>query len=205
MNSPTEKDDEASSTCVEDEEEEMLIPSNYICPLTLGLMKDPLVSRHGQSYEREAIMQWLGAGNTTCPMTRKPLRLSDLITNHALRSQIQNWQRENNYTSRTTNSKSSTDSSDQTIETEKVLGMYFSYETTDRSQDDPPIILEWRRPTDDEDNTDDSDNGRDQPPTSRRRNRTSAASQTTATSNSEHQPKRTGIFSLFRSRRGLTT
>lgn len=70
-------------------------PSEFICALTMDLMTDPVVSRYGQSFERSAIIHWLARGNDTCPMTRRPLKLSDLITNHRLRAQIRRWQIEN--------------------------------------------------------------------------------------------------------------
>jgi U-box domain len=136
---------------------ELVVPSKFICPLTLDIMKDPLISRHGQSYERRAIMEWIHQGNSTCPMTRQPLRLSGLITNHSLKAQIQQWKKENNYNSSSKNntSKSQVTNDNNTKKkkkkqesTERILGMYcnFMEETTDRSRDDPPVILEWRRP-----------------------------------------------------------
>jgi U-box domain len=150
--SQIEKDDEASSTCVEDDDDEPVeisIPSQFICPLTLDIMKYPLVSRHGQSYEREAIMSWLGAGNTTCPMTRKPLRLADLITNHRLKTQIECWKIANpQYQKQKAASRTEEDEDLLERDTEKVLGMFLNYEGTEHSQEDPDIILEWRRPTD---------------------------------------------------------
>ena len=73
-------------------EGELEIPSKYVCPLTLEIMQDPVLSRYGQSYERSAIIKWLAKGNTGCPLTRQPLTLSGLITNHKLRSEIRRWQ-----------------------------------------------------------------------------------------------------------------
>lgn len=73
-------------------DEELEIPSKYVCPLTLEIMQDPVLSRYGQSYERSAIIKWLAKGNTGCPLTRQPLNLSGLITNHNLRSEIRRWQ-----------------------------------------------------------------------------------------------------------------
>ena len=44
------------------------IPQNYICPITLDLMKDPVVAADGQSYEREAIMEWFHLGHQDSPL-----------------------------------------------------------------------------------------------------------------------------------------
>jgi len=76
-------------------EQEVEFPEEFICPLTMQLMQDPVMSRYGQSYERDAILSWLSRGHDECPCTRQPLRLRDLVTNHKLRQQIHKWQLEN--------------------------------------------------------------------------------------------------------------
>eukprot|EP00529_Nitzschia_sp_RCC80_P036210 CAMPEP_0113487356 /NCGR_PEP_ID=MMETSP0014_2-20120614/25467_1 /TAXON_ID=2857 /ORGANISM="Nitzschia sp." /LENGTH=162 /DNA_ID=CAMNT_0000381051 /DNA_START=76 /DNA_END=564 /DNA_ORIENTATION=+ /assembly_acc=CAM_ASM_000159 len=73
------------------------IPNDFMCPLTLTLFEDPLVSKHGHSFERRAILEWLGEGNTTCPITRKPLTPSMLFPNAALRMRVKSWEKENCY------------------------------------------------------------------------------------------------------------
>jgi hypothetical protein len=67
------------------------IPHRMMCPITHELMRDPVLSRTGHSYERGAIVPWIAKHNS-CPLTRQNLRLADLITNHNLRVEIQNWQ-----------------------------------------------------------------------------------------------------------------
>jgi len=67
------------------------VPADFFCPITCEMMKDPLMTRSGQNYERRAILEWLQKHNNTCPLTRQPLRLSDLLPNAALRSRIQAW------------------------------------------------------------------------------------------------------------------
>jgi hypothetical protein len=78
----------------ETESEELDPPSEFICGLTMEIMHDPLMSKYGHNYEREAIIEWLTRGNDSCPMTRRPMRLSDLISNHHLRARIDEWRRE---------------------------------------------------------------------------------------------------------------
>lgn len=70
-------------------------PEHYICPITCELMTDPLVSIHGHHYQSDAILAWLNKGNNTCPLTRKPLSLSLLVSNRVLRATIHQWMREN--------------------------------------------------------------------------------------------------------------
>ena len=85
----------SSDNAQEQEETHVEPPEEFICSLTMDLMSDPVMSKYGHSYERSAIFKWIARGNDTCPMSRRPLRLSDLITNHALRCKIRRWQLEN--------------------------------------------------------------------------------------------------------------
>lgn len=66
------------------------VPEEFFCPLTLEIMKYPVMSRTGHSFERQAIFEWLQA-NTVCPLTRKPMSLSRLVTNAALQERIAAW------------------------------------------------------------------------------------------------------------------
>lgn len=81
-------------TETETESEELDPPSEFICGLTMEIMDDPLMSRYGHNYERAAIVEWLTLGNDTCPMTRRPMKLSDLISNRCLRTRIHEWKKE---------------------------------------------------------------------------------------------------------------
>ena len=70
------------------------IPANWYCPLTLEVMTDPVMTVHGQNFERDAILEWLNQGNNSCPLTRKPLRPSMMVSNAALRRSINKWFRD---------------------------------------------------------------------------------------------------------------
>jgi hypothetical protein len=52
------------------------------------VIKNPVIDREGNSYEKEAIEQWLNR-NETSPITRNPLKISFLIPNRALKSLIE--------------------------------------------------------------------------------------------------------------------
>lgn len=67
------------------------IPDQFICPLTLNIMRDPVMIRTGHTFERSAIFKWLEKGHDTCPLTRQPLGISGLVTNHALLVEMQKW------------------------------------------------------------------------------------------------------------------
>lgn len=44
------------------------IPANYLCPITVQIMFDPVIAEDGCTYEREAIEQWFNNGHNNSPM-----------------------------------------------------------------------------------------------------------------------------------------
>ena len=66
-------------------------PDGFFCPLSLDLMRDPVSTCDGHSYERSAIEEWLKNHNTS-PKTALPLPNSTLIANHSLKNAIQEWE-----------------------------------------------------------------------------------------------------------------
>jgi hypothetical protein len=66
-------------------------PSEFYCPITCAIMRDPLMCRSGQSYERSAILVWIQKHGNTCPLTRMPLSARDLVSNRALQYRINSW------------------------------------------------------------------------------------------------------------------
>ena len=46
-------------------------PHEYLCPITLQLMRDPvLLVETGQVYDRESIESWFKSGHSSCPTSR---------------------------------------------------------------------------------------------------------------------------------------
>eukprot|EP00928_Gymnodinium_smaydae_P030187 TRINITY_DN22506_c0_g1_i1.p2 TRINITY_DN22506_c0_g1~~TRINITY_DN22506_c0_g1_i1.p2 ORF type:complete len:204 (-),score=36.74 TRINITY_DN22506_c0_g1_i1:186-797(-) len=65
------------------------IPSEFRCPITLRVMRDPVVAEDGHTYERSAIQEHLSRGpHAVSPISRAPLASRILIPNIALRAQI---------------------------------------------------------------------------------------------------------------------
>ena len=60
-------------------------PEEFICPLSLEMMYDPVIVDSGQTYERAFIERWIADGNGTCPKTRQPLTMSAIFPNQVLR------------------------------------------------------------------------------------------------------------------------
>ncbi|KAI3430705.1 hypothetical protein D9Q98_005294 [Chlorella vulgaris] len=67
-------------------------PSHFFCPISLQLMRDPVMMPTGQSYDRPCIERWLAAGNRSCPATGVTLKPPvALVPNVALRGAIEEW------------------------------------------------------------------------------------------------------------------
>jgi hypothetical protein len=62
--------------------------SSFQCPLTMEVMRDPVMTADGQTYERAEIASWFALGNRTSPLTGAPLPSTNLTPNIALRNVI---------------------------------------------------------------------------------------------------------------------
>jgi hypothetical protein len=63
-------------------------PHEYFCPITLALMRDPVVVSDGHSYERASIEEVLRVSGVS-PRTREPLDPKIVVPNRALRTRIE--------------------------------------------------------------------------------------------------------------------
>ena len=63
----------------------MDIPDEFICPITLEIMTEPVLCSDGYTYERNAILQIRGSHS---PMTREIIDKTKLIPNRALKNTI---------------------------------------------------------------------------------------------------------------------
>ena len=55
----------------------------FFCPITCDLMRDPVIDPESYTFERSAIADWIQQHGTS-PITRKPLRVSQLYDNTTL-------------------------------------------------------------------------------------------------------------------------
>ncbi len=65
-------------------------PSEHLCPITLNVMRDPVVAADGHSYERTSIVEQFKR-RVQSPMTGLPIT-RHLFDNNALRTMIREWQ-----------------------------------------------------------------------------------------------------------------
>jgi hypothetical protein len=63
------------------------VPKQFLCPIKLEIMKEPVSTIDGHTYERAAIELWLKKKNTS-PVTNETLASKQLIPNHQLKSLI---------------------------------------------------------------------------------------------------------------------
>ena len=52
------------------------IPSQFVCPISLEIMKDPVICLDGFTYERESIVN---LPNNISPMTRQIINKNNLV------------------------------------------------------------------------------------------------------------------------------
>ena len=112
----TQKTDEVSLDSINNNNVVVVVPDKFICPLTLELYKDPVTDRNGHTFEKSAIMKWLQKGGGNCPLTRRPLKLSDLVPDSNLKYQVDSWrhQQEDNILASKTQTRTITRSRDST-------------------------------------------------------------------------------------------
>ena len=70
------------------------IPREYICPITLTIMEDPVICEDGQTYERISIMM---LSNSISPITRQYINKNNLIPNRAIKDAIERFKLTNTY------------------------------------------------------------------------------------------------------------
>ena len=84
---------------------EAVIPPDFRCPISLDLMRDPVVVATGQTYDRDSIKLWIDSGHATCPKTGQTLAHTELVPNLGLKNLIAMWCREKKIPFEATGSK----------------------------------------------------------------------------------------------------
>lgn len=72
-----------------------IIPDLFLCPITHNIMTNPHIDNDGNTYEYDAIMQWL-QNNNSLSITRNYLHYSYLKPNCSLLELITNFNSNNN-------------------------------------------------------------------------------------------------------------
>ncbi|XP_015958116.1 U-box domain-containing protein 17 [Arachis duranensis] len=69
----------------------LTIPKDFCCPISLDLMRDPVIISTGQTYDRSSISRWMDEGHSNCPKTGQTLAHNRLVPNRTLRNLIVQW------------------------------------------------------------------------------------------------------------------
>lgn len=76
------------------------VPDGYRSPISWNVMEDPYIAEDGHSYEYEEIKAWLDEGHDTSPVTLDKLKHRNLIPNRSLRSAIEHWRNQTQFSNR---------------------------------------------------------------------------------------------------------
>lgn len=71
-------------------------PKEYLCPMSMEIMTEPVVTPSGVSYNRPAVEEWINEHHSD-PASKAPLLNDHLYPNLALRDMIQRWLVEHKY------------------------------------------------------------------------------------------------------------
>uniref|UniRef100_A0A7S1I5F1 U-box domain-containing protein n=1 Tax=Eutreptiella gymnastica TaxID=73025 RepID=A0A7S1I5F1_9EUGL len=66
-------------------------PKDFKCAINGHVMKNPVDSPTGHTFERETIEYWLHQNGSVCPITGKPLTKEELVLNTKLQHKISSW------------------------------------------------------------------------------------------------------------------
>lgn len=66
-------------------------PYSFICPITNDIITDPVIDKHGHTFEKIALIEWLKT-KTICPMNNQPINSDELVPNRALKEMIKLYQ-----------------------------------------------------------------------------------------------------------------
>lgn len=66
------------------------VPNEYMCPITMQIMTDPVILTDGHVYEKKAIEQWLTTHDTS-PITKQTVNKNIIIPCFALRKLIEEF------------------------------------------------------------------------------------------------------------------
>mgnify|MGYP000039710942 CR=1 FL=1 len=86
-------DDEFDDPDPEAEEMAKVAPHSFLCPISFRIMRDPVTTSAGSTYDRKAIEWWLRDKDTD-PLTKKVIHDKFLISNRAMKNTIEDWTRE---------------------------------------------------------------------------------------------------------------
>lgn len=73
------------------------VPTYLICPITHEVVRDPVITSSGITYERAALLKSITRAGPVDPITRQDLGLKQLVPNLALREVAERYLLNNNW------------------------------------------------------------------------------------------------------------
>ncbi|KAI3741176.1 hypothetical protein L1987_58843 [Smallanthus sonchifolius] len=102
---------------------EMEFPQDFRCPISMELMKEPVIISTGVTYERKNIEKWFfGYKKKTCPATMQNIENFSVTPNHTLKRLILVWQNSHSPSSSSSSSPLPSYKRDEMVSLLKVLG-----------------------------------------------------------------------------------
>ena len=83
----------AISLNIELEAAALPIPKSFLCPISLEVMEDPVLTVDAHVFERAAIAEWFRRGHRTNPLTNEQLHSQVLTPDRPLRAAIEEYMR----------------------------------------------------------------------------------------------------------------
>ena len=72
----------------EEIKQKSLIPNKFVCPITKEMMKEPVIAFDGNSYEKNAIMEYLKLHKKS-PLTNEETTIFNVFPNMQLKKEIE--------------------------------------------------------------------------------------------------------------------
>ena len=70
---------------------EQNLPREFLCGISQNVMRKPLTSPYGHTYEASAIEAWLKEKGQACPLTGQPLAIEEMVHDQQLMRRIQSY------------------------------------------------------------------------------------------------------------------
>ncbi len=67
--------------------DDLSVPAEFKCPISLQIMQEPAILSCGHTFDRPSLNTWLSTCNE-CPTCRQPVNTKDITTNYSMKSMI---------------------------------------------------------------------------------------------------------------------
>ncbi|CAD7961094.1 unnamed protein product [Amoebophrya sp. A120] len=70
-------------------------PPEFRCEIDGKVMTNPIRSPYGNYFEKKTLEKWIESCGSVCPLTQKPLRLEDCVSDKEMKHKVVAWLKEN--------------------------------------------------------------------------------------------------------------